>query len=686
MKKIFLLPLVLILCSPSLLCQEDDLNREHKDWLETVGPIITQTEKEIFMKLKSEERTRFIQIFWRQRDSMPDTPQNEFYEEYMKRVQFADANFGRQSSRRGSQTERGYYYLLLGPPINRAIYDTVSQIIPLELWYYKGDPKYGLPSFFYLIFYQPQGIGEYRLYYPGEGPDKLISPQYASKALSREQAYGVIREISAELAGASLSYLPGEGTRDMAAISSSNMIISNVQSLAEKKFQDEYARTYLSYKDYVETEYSHNFFASHYMIKVFNNFNQPFIHWTIEPKTVNFGLYEDKYYAVFQVVLRLEDMSGNPVFEKNEDMTLRITPEQYKTYQRQLFAIQDVLPVIPGKFKLFFLLQNKTAKDFTSFHTEIFIPEENSEPHLSDLILYHNREDIEQGQSNLFKAFSFGRSHFTVNSENNFNPEENMGIYCQLHHFSAMGLTDETTVLHEIFSVNTNSPVLSQRLRLQDLLIPESGGLNINPLSLSSLDPGYYTTEISILNDKDQKILSQKENFILLSQSYPVIPWVYTKQHRAFPEPAQLKILATQSFMTQKYEQARSYLEHALRLKDDPEGRLLLGRVLFALQKPQESINLVSPIYEAVEQRESGKLLAANYAALEDWNTALTYLEKLLAKAREISVLNLAAECYVNLNQPEKALPLLRESLALNPSQPAIKELEERTKNQIQKK
>lgn len=686
MKKTFLLPLVLLFCIHPLLCQEDDFPKEHKDWLETVGPIITKTEKEIFLILKPEERTRFIQIFWKQRDPMPDTPQNEFYEEYMKRVRFADANFGRQSSRKGSQTDRGYYYLLLGPPINRTIYDTVSQVIPLELWYYKGDVQYGLPSFFYLIFYQPQGIGEYRLYNPGEGPDKLISPQYADKALSREQAFEVIREISAELANASLSYLPGEGSRNMTMLSSSNMILSNVHSLAEKKFPDAYARTYLSHKDYVETEYSHNFIESNYMVKIFDNFDQSFIHWALEPKKVSFAFYEDQYYAVFQIILKLEDMMGNPVFEKAEDMTLRITPEQYKAHDRQLFAIQDMLPVIPGDYRLFFLLQNKTGKDFTSFQTNISIPEKSSIPRLSDLLLYHNQTGPEQNLTNIFKAFSFGGYQLTVNTENNFNIQEEMGIYCQLYNFSALAETGEASALLEIFSVDTTSPVLSQRAALQDIFDLESGGINVGPIALRSLEPGYYRAELSIIDKSGQKALTQKENFIILARSFPVIPWAYTKQYRAFPEAGQLRILATQCFMTQKYVQAQSYCEQAMKLKDEPSTRLLLAKVLYALHEYQDSVNTVLPVYESVEQRESGKLLAANYAALKEWQTALTYCEKLLAKAKEISVLNLAAECYINLNQPEKALPLLRESLSLNPTQPSIKDLVNQTQKQIKNK
>jgi hypothetical protein len=57
-----------------------------------------------------------------------------------------------------------------------------------------------------------------------------------------------------------------------------------------------------------------------------------------------------------------------------------------------------------------------------------------------------------------------------------------------------------------------------------------------------------------------------------------------------------------------------------------------------------------------------------------------------MAKAKEISVLNLAAECYINLNQPDKALLLLRESLTLNPAQPSIKDLEEQIQKQIKNK
>lgn len=677
MKRNFILLFILILLVPPLL-SEENLSQEHKNWLETVSAIITKTERGIFLKLKTEEeRNRFIQIFWKQRDPLPDTNQNEFYQEYMRRVQFADANFGHQTSRRGSQTERGYFYLLLGPPLERQLFTTSSQLLPLELWYYKGEIEFGLPPYFYLIFYQPQELGEYRLYYPGvEGPEKLTIPSLYSKSLDRDSAFQIIKELSAELANASLSYLPGEKPLGMASFSSTT-IISSVHSLPEKKFSDAYARSYLRYKDYVETDYTHNFIESSFQLKVFKNFNQFFIHWAVEPKKVNFAFYEGKYYANFQLILRIEDTQGNPVLEKEEEIPLKITPEQYKKHERQLFSFQDLLPVISGNYKLFFLIKNKTGKDFTSFQTEVFVPQERSGAFLSSLLLYHSRERLEKSERKKLKAFTFEGNQYVINAQNNFLPQKELGLYFQVFNLEKKA---DKSLLVEIFSMNADSPVLSLKKSLQEFLSPEGEGIDFSSLSLSSLKPGYYRVQVSILEANDRKILTERENFILLSQPYPVIPWIYSKRYTPFPDSEQLYLLGSQYFMTGEYKQAKDSLQKALKMKNEPRIRLLLAKTFYALGKFQDSLTAVFPVYQAMQEREAAKIIALNYVGLKDWSSALVYLEKLMEQAAEVSVLNLAAECYLNLNQPEKALSLLQKSLKLNPDQANIKELEKKTK------
>jgi GWxTD domain-containing protein len=60
-------------------------------------------------------RSEFITKFWAARDPKPETPENVFRQDFEKRVAFADKNFV-QGETRGSLTDRGMVFLLLGPP------------------------------------------------------------------------------------------------------------------------------------------------------------------------------------------------------------------------------------------------------------------------------------------------------------------------------------------------------------------------------------------------------------------------------------------------------------------------------------------------------------------------------------------------------------------------------------------
>ena len=61
------------------------------------------------------DRAEFIARFWLARDPIPDTPENEFRREFERRVAFADERFA-EGSTRGSLTDRGMVFVLLGPP------------------------------------------------------------------------------------------------------------------------------------------------------------------------------------------------------------------------------------------------------------------------------------------------------------------------------------------------------------------------------------------------------------------------------------------------------------------------------------------------------------------------------------------------------------------------------------------
>lgn len=87
------------------------------EWRE--GPVrylLTRDEDKAYKSLKTEqERRRFIERFWRRRDPTPETVDNEFRDQFWRRVAAANGLF-EDTAREGWISDRGKIYVLLGPP------------------------------------------------------------------------------------------------------------------------------------------------------------------------------------------------------------------------------------------------------------------------------------------------------------------------------------------------------------------------------------------------------------------------------------------------------------------------------------------------------------------------------------------------------------------------------------------
>jgi len=178
--------------------------------------------------------------------------------------------------------------------------------------------------------------------------------------------------------------------------------------------------------------------------------------------------------------------------------------------------------------------------------------------------------------------------------------------------------------------------------------------------------------EVSLI-DKNRTLNLVGENLVVLSQPALTAPWVFGRVHRAMPSPNFLRMLASQHFLKGNYQETRKILEELLASRDEPESRLLLARTLFALGDYSSSLKEALRVFEATGEREAAKVIALDQVRLKDWSAARPYVEKLLAEATEISVLNLAAEVYQNLGEREQAIKCLEQSLSLMPDQPSIK-------------
>ena len=133
------------------------------DWSE--GPVrylLTSEEERAFRQLTSEDEIRsFVERFWERRDSDPLTPQNEFREEFVRRVASANQLFT-ESTKPGWKTDRGKIYVLLGPPDEIAASPVQASRRGQTSWAYRHPPQPELRPFVVVRFDQ-EPDGEYRL-------------------------------------------------------------------------------------------------------------------------------------------------------------------------------------------------------------------------------------------------------------------------------------------------------------------------------------------------------------------------------------------------------------------------------------------------------------------------------------------------------------------------------------------
>ncbi len=138
--KHLILPVLCLLVLISMSCGilgKVSLDPESREFYETARLIMVKEEKDIFNHLPDREsRQRFIRDFWAKRDPDSDTEENEFKEEFLSRIEYANRYF--REGIPGWKTDRGRVFIYLGPPdkIDQRPYINDPSVKGLMWWGY----------------------------------------------------------------------------------------------------------------------------------------------------------------------------------------------------------------------------------------------------------------------------------------------------------------------------------------------------------------------------------------------------------------------------------------------------------------------------------------------------------------------------------------------------------------------
>ena len=674
--------LVLLISFTALFSMEQraDLPERYKQWLDKEAVyIITSVEREVFLKLQNDrERDLFVEAFWKQRDPTKGTPENEFKAEHYRRIAHADRYFGRDTFLPGWRTDRGRIYILLGEPKDIQKFDGKSQIYPAEVWFYQGLTDLGLPSGFNIVFYRRSGTGGYELYSPlNDGPMALLAG-YSGDPMDFQAAYRMLLEAAPALAQVSLSLIPGEGGGLGGRPSmSSDLLIQRVEAAPRRQVENRYARKFLEYKDIVEVEYSTNYINSGAVVKMTRHpSGYCFVHYAVEPERLSVNQHQDKYYTTLRLNGTLTAEDGSLIYQFERDVNLELDAGQTQMISSRPVSIRDVFPVIPGRFHLSILMKNEISKEFTSVEEDLYIPGEDDGVFMTSPIVGY-RINERRGEDRRVRPFQMGPYQVHVHSNRIFVGDDTLVLAFQLH-----GLTEDIRqkgkIRYRFLREDKEFLVFSKNLSGYS-----SPGEIVERIALEDFSPAHYFLEVALMLDESE-VVQAREEFDLTFAEELARPWVYNKLLPDPGSPVYLQILGSQYASQGSLAKARSMLEEAYRkMPQSLEVSLPLAEVFMKSGEYASVEALLKPFVDREENPhfEAHSLLGEAYRKMGWWEKAAGVLELGLKRFGVSTLwLNALGDCYMNMEEFQKARDAWRRSLELDSGQPDIKKVLDRIK------
>ncbi len=509
---------------------KEELKGSYKKWVDQdVRWIITDQELQAFKALgNDEERDQFIENFWLRRNPNPDSPENEYRDEYYRRIAYANEHF--PAGKPGWMTDRGHIYIAFGKPDSIESHPSggnyerpmeegggSTSTFPFETWHYRYLE--GVGDNIDVEFVDTCMCGDYHMTIDRSEKDALKHTPGAGQTMYEQTG----QAKQADRFSGGLEQL---GAGPMTAQNQSKQfdrisMYAKMMAPPEVKFKDleAYMATskILSGPPFlfdVRTDY----------VKVTDDTVLVPITLQIRNRDMTFLQKDGVATGTVNILGRVSNLNHRAIQTFEDTVNVQVPSELLGRTQGNSSVYWKALPMRPGLYKVDIVIKDVNAPDHIgTWRRSLNVPKyDDDKLSASSLILADQMERVPSkdiGAGN----FVIGNTRLRPRVPNNlsspvtFHRAQNLNFWMQVYN---LGIDEKSkqngaTVQYQVTDVATNKLLLDTQ-ESTSKISPNSDQVTLErSLPLASLAPGKYMVTIKVNDSIGKQEIAQSAPFIV---------------------------------------------------------------------------------------------------------------------------------------------------------------------------
>ena len=497
---------------------QKELETPYKKWLDEEVPyIITSEERAAFKKLSTDdEREQFIENFWERRNPNPGNPENEFKEEYYRRIAYANEHFA--SGIQGWRTDRGRIYIMYGPADEVDSHPSGGSYLrpqeegggetstyPFEQWRYRYID--GIGTNIILEFVDPTMTGEYHLTMdPGEKDALLHVP---NAGLTDMEAMGMASKADrfTRTDGMTIGKSMGGTPESMEEFTRLDLY-AKIWNPPAVKFND--LRAVVTSKISAQLL---PFDVRTDFIRVTDETVLTPVTLQVAYRDLQFQNKDGVMHGTMDIYGQVTSLGGRNVNTFEKSLVLDVPEHEFQRFLERKAVYQEAVPLRPGRYKLSLVLKDDLSGHMGSMELGLVVPHfeenklSNSSLILADLIQPLPTSQVGTG------PFVIGGTKVRPSVNQTFTRDQKLGIYMQVYNLGLDAKTHKPSLDVEYELLKDGKSLLAQAEDPAKLKEASQQFTLEKQMPLSVLQPGKYTMQIKVTDNINKQTLLPSATF-----------------------------------------------------------------------------------------------------------------------------------------------------------------------------